>query len=805
MGSYARVNATWGDQFYSVAMNGTQESCGSTADETGDGQIVTRTLVLQIMVPLTLIHLIHLLLRRTGQPFFVAEMMAVVVLSILSPVKSMYSSSFTSLELLVGHTLPVLGFRMGLDMSFSSFWNSDLGAFSVAAGATLFSIALTSACGFFYLNQAFEMPHSLFLAVFWSLIFSNVSSPVLIQVSTELKLIRTRIGRLALSAGLLSDLSTLLFFGFAITQATTAISRYHGPEGTVAFIVVLLLLRGLIGWGAEWVNRQNPEGKRMKSGHLLILAVLESVAIFLGQAVGTDSLYAAFLLGLVFHKEGRLVREVKSWCNALCSYLILPMFMLKVGMHVDLASMNSLQAWGVLLLLITLITMGKLVGTVVACSRMGIPLDEGAVLGFLLSIKGYVHVVVAQRCFDHGLLEPVLFTQIILAILVTDVLAPMLVMTIVQKARHTSPLPRMALQWMDSGLELRVLACIEDKRDVPSMVNLVEGLRGPTESRLMVYAMHLVELPDDGNTVLVYQENQQHMEVVTSTEALDQQNQIAATFRSYAQQAGDGLVVRHMATASSFSTMHEDVCNAAEDMRATLLVLPFHRHQRVDGRMDLGNLGFQSVHRKVLRHAPCSIAILVDRGLGGTSLLSATQVSHHVAAIFLGGPDDREAMAFAARLAEHRGISLSVVRFLPDARSEPSSRVSSLAPFNVGPDSAGSMAEAAKEAEADEECIAAFRERYVAAGIASYVEKYVSSGVDTVTRLGELESLYTLFVVGRGGHTSSVVISGMREWEETPELGPLGDVLSSSDFSVTASVIVVQLHKTETGTDVELL
>ncbi|CAN6453876.1 unnamed protein product [Victoria cruziana] len=798
------LNATSGEHS-DLMFDGVHGGCGDIPVRNGELETVTKMFALQFCMPLIIINLLYLFLKRVGQPFFVAELMGALALSLVSHLPPFYDLSAESIRLLVDQTLPVLGFMIGLDMSFSSYWTTDLEAIGVCVGATLISTTITSITSFVYWSQTVKMPESLFISFFWGIVLSDVSSPVLIQVSTDLKLMRSRIGRLAVSSAQLNDLTMLLLLGFASTQAGIGRSTYHGPIGTIVFIVMVVALRGVIRQGVEWVNWRNPEGRPMKSAHLIAVALLEAAMVFLGQIVGANGLFTAFLLGLVFHKEGRLVREVKSRCNALCTYLILPVLMLDIGMSIELGSMNTLRSWGLLLLLITLIASGKLVGTMVACSRMGVPVDESAVMGFLLSVKGYVHVIVVERCLRREILTPPFFTRIILAILLTDMIAPMLVMMIVRKARRTNPASRMALQWLDSRLELRVLACVEDKRHVPSMVNLIEGLRGPAQSKLLVYAMHLVELPDDENTVLVYREDQQHMEVVMSTEALDQQNHIVSTFRSYGNHAGDGLILRPMVTASSLASMHEDICNAAEDIRATLLVLPFHRHQRVDGRMDLGNLGFQSVHRKVLCRSPCSIAILVDRGLGGTSLLSATQVSHQVAAVFLGGPDDREAMALATRLADHRGIGLSVVRFLPDSATAPPSRSSSMAPFNVGPDSAESFAETAKETEADEHCIAAFRERYVATGIATYVEKYVSNGIDTVTRLGELESMYSLFVVGRSGHTSLAVTSGMREWEETPELGTLGDVLASSDFSVTASVIIVQVHRIETETDNELM
>lgn len=51
------------------------------------------------------------------------------------------------------------------------------------------------------------------------------------------------------------------------------------------------------------------------------------------------------------------------------------------------------------------------------------------------------------------------------------------------------------------------------------------------------------------------------------------------------------------------------------------------------------------INQNVLANAPCSVGILVDRGLSGSTRLAANQVTRLVAVLFFGGPDDREALS----------------------------------------------------------------------------------------------------------------------------------------------------------------
>ncbi|KAJ6426514.1 hypothetical protein OIU84_022167 [Salix udensis] len=77
--------------------------------------------------------------------------------------------------------------------------------------------------------------------------------------------------------------------------------------------------------------------------------------------------------------------------------------------------------------------------------------------------------------------------------------------------------------------------------------------------------------------------------------------------------------VRPMTSISSMADMHEDICTTAERKRAAMIILPFHKQQRLDGSLETARTDFQLVNRRVLGDAPCSVGILVDRGLGGTT------------------------------------------------------------------------------------------------------------------------------------------------------------------------------------------
>lgn len=81
-----------------------------------------------------------------------------------------------------------------------------------------------------------------------------------------------------------------------------------------------------------------------------------------------------------------------------------------------------------------------------------------------------------------------------------------------------------------------------------------------------------------------------------------------------------------------------------------------------------------------------------------------------------------------------------------------------------------------------------------------YRERVSSNAEETVAGIREMvEGGHDLYIVGRGFEAESTLTAGLTEWSECPELGPIGDLLSTSDFAAGLSVLVVQQGKMADG------
>lgn len=156
-----------------------------------------------------------------------------------------------------------------------------------------------------------------------------------------------------------------------------------------------------------------------------------------------------------------------------------------------------------------------------------------------------------------------------------------------------------------------------------------------------------------------------------------------------------------------------------------------------------------------------------------------------MAVIFIGGKDDREALAYASRVTQHPAVKLTVIRFLVDTSAESSRLVG----YRI------ILPDQEKEMQLDDECFAQFYEKHVVGGKIAYMEKHLASAAETFTILKSFEGKYSLVIVGKEGGVNSILTKGMNDWQQCPELGPIGDVLSGPDFSMTVSVLIIQQHR----------
>ncbi|OMO56208.1 Cation/H+ exchanger [Corchorus olitorius] len=752
--------------------------------------------ILQLTLVVVTTRIFVLVLKPLRQPRVISEILGGVILgpSVLGRSAVFANTVFPLRSVMVLETMANVGllyflFLVGVEMDLSVIRRTGKRAMAIAVSGMILPF-LVGAFFTFMLHDRVEDNHNhgtyiLFLGV----ALSVTAFPVLARILAELKLINTDIGRLAMSSALINDMCAWILLALAIALAendNASLASLWVVLSSAGFVVLcIFVVRPII----SWMIRRTPEGESFSEFSICLILTGVMIAGFITDAIGTHSVFGAFVFGLII-PNGPLGVTLIEKLEDFVSGLLLPLFFAISGLKTNIDSINGGRTWGLLALIIFLSCTGKVAGTLLVTTFYKMPLIEGFALGLLMNTKGLVEMIVLNVGKDQKVLDDESFAiMVIIAVIMTGTISP-IVANIYKPSRRYVAYKRRTIQKSKPDGELRVLVCVHTPRNVPTIINLLEASNPTKKSPICIYVLHLVELTGRASAMLiVHNTRKSGHPALNRTQA--QSDHIINAFENFEQHTGC-VSIQPLTAISPYSSMHEDICSLAEDKRVALIIIPFHKQQTVDGGMEATNPAFRTVNQNLLSNAPCSVGILVDRGLSGSTRLAAHEVSHHVVVLYFGGPDDREALAYGWRMSEHPGTTLTVMRFTPGEDTADLARSTSTQsdPQMLTPVDTGSN----KENQLDNDYINDFRMKTANDESVIYIENVVNNGEETVAAIRTLDNSHDLFIVGRDQGSISPLTAGLTDWSECPELGAIGDLLASSDFASTASVLVIQQY-----------
>ncbi|CAN6336535.1 unnamed protein product [Urochloa humidicola] len=750
-------------------------------------------LLFQIILITSTTRLVALLLAPLRLPRYIAEILAGFLLgpSVLGRAPHFSDLAFPVRSLFILESMSLLGliyytFTIGVEIELHTVLRAGRRSFWFAAASALPPFLVGAATGYVAVGTDRSV-NRLSFPVFLGATFCATAFSVLARNIAQLKLAGTDVGQLSISASLVNDT-------FAWGGLTVATALAHVRYGVVPCLWTLG--SGFLIAGASYLvvrpmllrlARRVAEGEVVTELQECSVLVGVMVAALVADAGGTHAIFGAFVFGLAV-PNGPVGVAIVEKVEDLVVGTLLPLFFAMSGLRTDTAKITSVPA-AVLLVVAALAAAGlKVVAAVTVAGAFGMPLHDGISIGLLLNTKGVIELVILNIGRNKRIMSDQSFTVLVfMSALITALVTPLLAM-VVKPARRLVFYKRRTIAWpAHADAALQVVACVHLPRDVPALLTLVDVASPSERSPVAVQALHLIEFAGRSSALLLINASApsssfEHSAHGGRSQVELQFKHISHALMAYEEQSAPGSVsARTVAAVSPYATMHDDVAAAAEDRHAALIVLPFHKHRSVDGGLEAFHAAVQPLNRNVQRFAPCTVGILVDRGLGGGAPGGLTRV----AALFFGGRDDREAVALATRMVNNPAIDLTVLRFVQKGGGG-----SSLAEFD-----------ALKERKADDACLREFLDRAHGMSVGGrggagveYRERGVFNASEMVAQVREVEALgKDLFVVGKAPGLPGLT-AGMADWTECPELGPVGDLLASRDFQTTASVLVLQAY-----------
>jgi Kef-type K+ transport system membrane component KefB len=386
-------------------------------------------LLFDIALIIVLARLLGALARRMGQPPVLGEIVAGILLG-----PTIWGTKITA-TLFPDTLIPPLTALANLGLVFFMFvvgYEVDLGlvrgrgrvAAGVAIGSIVAPLALGIGLGAWFVHRYHPHDSTTFI-LFFGTAMSITAFPVLARILSDRGLHRTRVGGLALAAASVDDLIAwaLLAVVIAVAGAGAGQHQLRLALAPVYAAAMIWLVRPALRRLAEIYQRQG----RLTPNVLAAVLALLLLSSFATDWMGVKFIFGAFIFGIVMPRDEPALREaILERLEQVSVLVLLPVFFVVAGLKVNLRGVG-LSGLVDLVLIMLVAVAGKFGGAYFGARVTGVRSRQSGALAALMNTRGLTEIVILTVGLQLHILNPALYTlMVVMAIVTTGMAGPLL-------------------------------------------------------------------------------------------------------------------------------------------------------------------------------------------------------------------------------------------------------------------------------------------------------------------------------------------------------------------------------------------
>ncbi|KAL5074771.1 hypothetical protein RYX36_013755 [Vicia faba] len=611
-------------------------------------------------------------------------------------------------------------------------------------------------------DQAFNLPIII-------ISHSGCSFAVIASLLRDIGILNSELGRLALSSAFLNDIAGGIFMGVGTAIGSgMGLGVFVVVKNLLLFFVYLIVIP-LVGRPIMmWIVKNTPKGKSINKIYINAIVVAFFMLGLLAGKFNQPFYAGVIILGIAVPEGPPLGSELVNQFELFSTWILTPLFVTCCVMKVNLTLCGPLILIIVITGFILLVHTIKLLQCMIVCKYCNMPTTDGLCLALILSCKGVVDCCSFILIYDGTRKTPEAIGVMVISTLVLEIISRIGVKALYDPSRKYAGYQKRNIMNLKQNSELRLVAVVHRASHMVHIKNFLNLCSPAPNNALIADVVHVMELIGRTTPIFIAHRLQQKM---GSTH--NYSGELVVTFDLFERDHAGSATTNTYTAISPQTFMQDDVCYLALDKNAAIIILPFHIRWTQEGLIESDDNMVRMLNSKVLERAPCSIGILVNRGNSTTINNNNNSIGYKVAMIFLGGPDDREALCLAKRFSKNLNNILHVYRLLASDQ-----------------DAMG------WEKMIDDEELREVRGAYVKLENIKYEEKIIEDASETTTFIRDIANIFDFIIVGRRNGVKSHQTLGLENWTEYTELGVIGDLLASSDMKTKASFLVVQQQQT---------
>ena len=270
-----------------------------------------------------------------------------------------------------------------------------------------------------------EPDKRLVFSLFIATAMSISAEPVIAKVLMDLNLIRRDIGQVTLAAGMTDDTIGWILLSVVSGLASSGKFDFGTVFRSVSAAILFLAIAFTIGRTiVDQILRWIDDKVGGVTASLSVLLVMSFLAAAFTQYLGLEAALGAFVVGILAGQSRRFSREAGHILEIFTAGFLAPIFFASAGLKVNLIALLNPQTLMLGLLVLAVACVGKFTGAYIGSRAGGLTHWEGMAMGSGMNARGAMEIVVATIGLSLGVLNPQMYSIILMVAIITSLMAP---------------------------------------------------------------------------------------------------------------------------------------------------------------------------------------------------------------------------------------------------------------------------------------------------------------------------------------------------------------------------------------------
>src|ERR1035437_6667433 len=459
-------------------------------------------LLAQIITILIAARFFSFLCKKIGQPTVVGEIIAGIVLG--PSVIGMYFPSFFkalfpvaslgNLQVLSQIGLILFMFIIGMELDLKVLRNKAHDAVIISHASIIIPFALGMGLAYFIYSSfaPVGIKFSSF-GLFLGIAMSITAFPVLARIIQERGIHKTRLGTIVIACAAADDITAwcLLAVVIAIVKAGSFVSSLYTILLAVSYVLLMIkIVRPFL----KKVGDLHTSRENLRKPIVAVFFLTLIISAYLTEVIGIHALFGAFMAGTIMPDNSKFRNIFIEKVEDIALILLLPLFFVYTGLRTQIGLINDPYLWKITGLIILVAITGKFIGSALAAKFVGQKWKDSLTIGVLMNTRGLVELVVLNIGYDLGVLNPEIFTMMVIMALVTTFMTTP-VLSLINYIFPEIDVEKEYILQQAQGV-FKVMIALGNPENGKTLLNVCKDVLDGTKNSLAVTVLHITEGSD---------------------------------------------------------------------------------------------------------------------------------------------------------------------------------------------------------------------------------------------------------------------------------------------------------------------